>query len=387
MSMEALELEWLAVEASIRGQSEQRLLEPNVLIQEIQETYQHIREVPRLRVMGASVLALLSASTLALGIQSRSTPQTCETATCYALEAGLQVPEAASSTVPQPRTVRIAAARSVAINPPLTPPTIKIPSPTKTPEKTPPDRAMSYETFRANAHTYLEKLPGLETIAHSNPKSPLYIDFLQQAEHILELNQGINITPNDYHNFRIDTSHNTVFKGKPGSSYETQIQPKMFIVHWTGLVNNPYNNDPILLANGMTRAGLNRVDYYMDRNAKVYQLFESDHNKPGHALPLLNTFSQGVEIEAHYTMDYTTEQIKQAILLAVDFCRRNGLEVNESTIVGHYAADTIMLNPYYNPDTGKLTGAGHIRKSDPPQALMQVIVAKAQALDAALGPR
>lgn len=385
MSMEALELEWLAVEASMRGQSEQRPPELSALTQEIQETYHHIREVPRLRMMGASVLALLSASTLALGIQSRPTSQTCETVTCIALESGLQAPESTISIVPPPRTLRIAAARATPVSPPTSLPKIDVRVPTKTPEKAPPDRAMSYETFRANAHAYLERLPGLEAIARSNPSSLLYIDFLQQTEHILELNQAINITPDDYRNFKIDTSYNTIFKGKPGSSYETQIQPKMFLIHWTGLVNNPYNNDPVLLANGMTRAGLNRVDYYMDRNSKVYQLFESDHNKPGHALPGLNTISQGVEIEAYYTMDFTAGQIKQAIILAVDFCRRNGLPVDESTIVGHYAADTIMLNPYYNPDTGKLKGT--IRKSDPPQALMQVIVAKAQALDAVLGPR
>jgi hypothetical protein len=127
---------------------------------------------------------------------------------------------------------------------------------------------------------------------------------------------------------------------------------------------------------------LKRIDYFIDRQAQTYQLFESDRNKPAHILNL-NSVSQGVEIEAAGTLDYTPEQIEQAIMLAVDFCRRNHLKVNDKTILGHYAADLIFNNPYYSPSTGKFKYKS-IHKFDPPQELMRVIVAKAKALNKGL---
>lgn len=335
----------------------------------------------RWRKAAQGTLALFAVSTLALGIQSRSTPEVCDTATCHTLEAGLQVPTPDALPQVTPRTIRASAARAVSANPPSPPPTLEVKAPPLTAEKV-PDRTMSYETFKTNAHKYLAKLPSLDALSRVFPNNVLFNNYLQQTERILEFNQGVNVSPEDYRAFRLDTTHNTAFKGV--GQYETQIQPKMFIIHWTG---RPYNNDPVLLAKSMINTGGNRVDYYMDKNGKTYQLFESDHNKPGHALPELNKFSQGVEIEASNMMEYTPEQIKQAVLLAVNFCRRNGLPVDETTVVGHYAADMIFNNPYYNPETGDFIGTVRVRKSDPPQSLMQIIVVKAQALDAALGPR
>lgn len=245
-----------------------------------------------------------------------------------------------------------------------------------------PDRAMPYAEFRANAKDYLSKLPTLMDITRfpsidgRAPLSPA--EALRQLAYIAELERTIIVTPQDYAAFKLDTRFNKAFKGV--GSYHKEITPRFFIIHWTA----HHYDGPLHLAQSMRP---NRIAYFIDQKEQTYQMFENDRRQPAHALGGMNFISQGVEIEATGMMDYKPGQIKQAILLAVDFCRRNGLDVNESTIVGHMAADAIFRNEFYNPKTGKFTFKA-LHKIDPPQELMaQVIVPQAIALDKALGPR
>jgi N-acetyl-anhydromuramyl-L-alanine amidase AmpD len=156
----------------------------------------------------------------------------------------------------------------------------------------------------------------------------------------------------------------------------------MFIVHWTGIGYTDVDHF-------VSSLRPYRVQFFLDRDAEVYQLFETDHQKPAHALGV-NDFAQGVEIETgHYDgtnsplFSYTPEQIEQTVYLAVEFLRRNGLPVDGTTLLGHYAADLIFTNPYYDPHQARFTRAS-LRKFDPPQELMDVIVDKASTLDEAL---
>ena len=156
----------------------------------------------------------------------------------------------------------------------------------------------------------------------------------------------------------------------------------MFVVHWTGIGYRGVDHF-------VTSMKPHRVQYFIDRDARVFKLFESDTNWPAHALGA-NDFAQGVEIETgpfdektSPLFSYTPAQIEHTIYVAVDFLRRNGLPVDETTLVGHYAADLLFTNPYYDPHEGRFS-RGRVRKFDPPQELMQVIVHKARQLDAAL---
>lgn len=241
-----------------------------------------------------------------------------------------------------------------------------------------PLRKMPYEVFARNGLEYINRLPTLEHLASYFPNNPRFSNYQEQRDFIAQMEQSIQITPEKYSQFAIDMSRSNAFEGT--SSYEKYNDPKMFVVHWT--VNNYENVDHFI--SSMRNTGLS-VEFFIDRSAQTYQLFDVDNRFPAHVLSA-NEFSQGVEIEAKDLMDYRPEQIEQTIYLAVNFLRRNNLPVDQTTIVGHYAIDLIIVNPYYNPSTGGFSQA-RIRKFDPPEELMHMIVNKAQALDARLGPR
>jgi|GEM_PF-5260152 len=238
-------------------------------------------------------------------------------------------------------------------------------------------RSLSYEQYAQNAPQYIANLPSLERLASLKPE--LAQQYLAEYIHINRLSLEVTVSVDDYYAFALDRSFNTAFKGV--GSYDKTISPKLFVIHWTGM----HYDGPEHLAQSMRNDGQKRVAYYMDRNARSYQLFEDDYRMPAHARGV-NEFSQGVEIEATGTLDYTPAQIQQAIILAVDFCRRNGLPVNETTIVGHYATALIFRNPYYDPALGSLAPGATFEKFDPPQELMnKVIIPRAIELDRALG--
>ena len=237
-----------------------------------------------------------------------------------------------------------------------------------------PNRSMSLESYENNASHYINSLPSLQQLSVEMPE--LFENYKEQERYIAELDANASVTPKEYATFAIDQTYNTSFKGV--GSYEQTIRPRLFIIHWTA----ERYNDPEHLATSMTKNGNLRIDYFTDHTSTVHQMFEDDTKRPAHAFAI-NDSSQGVEIEAKNLFDLTPEQIKQTVLLTVKFCRENNLPITEETVLGHYAADLIFANPYYNPESGTFTEP-RLRKFDPPQELIKIIVVKAADLNAQL---
>jgi hypothetical protein len=243
-----------------------------------------------------------------------------------------------------------------------------------------PTRRMPYEEFAERGPEMIERLPSLDVLQAHFPENPMTSDVEAQKEHILHLAEQVEVSVEGYRRLAVDMTRRTAFRSLP--NYHDEIEPRMFVVHWTGM---GYRN----VDHFVRSMRPNRVQYFINRDARVFELFESDTNWPAHALGA-NDFAQGVEIETgHFDertsplFSYTPAQIEHTIYVAVDFLRRNDLPVDETTLVGHYAADLLFTNPYYDPHVGRFT-QDRIRKFDPPQELMQVIVHEAQQLDAAL---
>ena len=243
-----------------------------------------------------------------------------------------------------------------------------------------PTRRMPYEEFAEHGSEMLARLPSLEALHAYFPENPMTSHVEEQKQHILYLAEQVEVSVEGYRRLGVDMTRRTAFRDL--ANYHDEIEPKMFVVHWTGMGYRGVDHF-------VSSMKPHRVQYFIDRNARVFQLFESDTNWPAHALGA-NDFAQGVEIETgpfdeqtSPLFSYTPDQIEHTIYVAVDFLRRNELDVDETTLVGHYAADLLFTNPYYDPHEGRFT-RDRIRKFDPPQELMQVIVHKAQQLDATL---
>ncbi|MEX0869737.1 MAG: peptidoglycan recognition family protein [Nitriliruptoraceae bacterium] len=241
-----------------------------------------------------------------------------------------------------------------------------------------PARAMSHDEFAAHAPRLLDLLPTLDRLQSDMPAVVFTDDIERQKDHIRTLDETAEVTREGFDAFVVDRRYRA---SVPTGEALDRIDPRMFIIHWTG---GGYEDvDHFLRVMGSLR-----VQYFIDRQARVYELL-ADHEKPAHVLGA-NDFTQGVEIETGHFDEvnsplygYTADQITQTVYLAVDFLRRNDLPVDRTTIVGHFAADLIFSNPYYDPHTGTFS-QGRIRKFDPPEELMAVIVNKARALDRAL---
>jgi hypothetical protein len=243
-----------------------------------------------------------------------------------------------------------------------------------------PTRRMPYEEFAEHGAEMIERLPSLDVLNAYFPENPMISDVEAQKQHILHLAEQTEVSVEGYLRHAVDVTRRKAFRDL--TNYHDEIEPRMFVVHWTGMGYRGVDH----FVRSMKP---HRVQYFIDRDARVFRLFESDTNWPAHALGA-NDFAQGVEIETgpfdektSPLFSYTPAQIEQTVYVAVDFLRRNGLPVDETTLIGHYAADLLFTNPYYDPHEGQFT-RDRVRKFDPPQELMQVIVHKAQQLDAAL---
>ena len=216
---------------------------------------------------------------------------------------------------------------------------------------------------------WVDRLPTLDELAQLFPKS--FRDVEQEKDYISTLDDSIRLSAEDYRNLHINTDYEHAFDSQPNS--HLVINPTMFVIHWTA---TDYKHGVQSFIKVMRDEGL-RVEYFIDRQGTIYQLFDNDHHYPAHALGV-NSFSQGVEIEATGAEDYTPEQLTSAALLALHFCRENGLAVSSSTILGHYAVDLLYDNPTYDKYSGTFHKAGkkkpYLGKVDPPQEIIDFIV-------------
>lgn len=242
------------------------------------------------------------------------------------------------------------------------------------------ERRLSHDEFVEHAETMLGALPSLHDLVTLTPPSPFNDDIPGQLAHIRALDESIEVSVEGFDAFSIDTSRRGAFAD--AANYHESIDPKMIIIHWTGMGYRDVDHF-------ISSISPHRVQFFIDRQARAYDLFDDDRRWPAHALGV-NEFAQGIEIESgdfdevhSPVLAITADQVTQAIYVAVAFLQRNGLPVDHTTIVGHYAADLIFANPHYDPYEGTLR-YGQVRKYDPPEELMTVIVRHAQSLDAAL---
>lgn len=224
------------------------------------------------------------------------------------------------------------------------------------------------EPMRPKLKGALEQVPTLEELGGQFPE---FADYQQRLAHINMLDQEASVSVCDFQNFIIDKSRITSFSDQP--NYHIRMRPNLFVFHITA---TRYPNGVDGFVQHLKSRGL-RVAYFIDES-NTYSLFEDDTHMPAHAQGL-NSFSQGVEIEASNIYEVTPSHIRQATMTFVEYCLKNNLAPSEYTGIGHYAGDVLYDNPSFNPRTGKLS---FVDKSDMPQELVQVIVNKAQALHA-----
>lgn len=239
---------------------------------------------------------------------------------------------------------------------------------------------------------YLPMVPSLEQLAQL--KGAQWADAAQQLAHIDWLNSEVSVTVEDYINRSPDRSRGNAFAHQP--NYANRIVPYMYIYHWTA---RRYDQDAVSvdgLIRSLDRKGL-RVANFADRNGNPFRLFDSYTRSGAHARSL-NGIAVGGEYEtesygAEYgrfaspIYDFNPALVKTMILDGVEFCRdpEVNLPVDETTLTTHYVADLLFDTESYNPETGEI---GTVDKWDPPDELVsRVILPKAKALDAALGPR
>lgn len=359
-----------------------------------------------IRRLLAVALATAQIGLVAAGIKEiQSSDSGCIDATCYAALDHLDVPGVTGTDGIDPTTTAIAPP-TVTESPTTAPPITESPTTTAAPPPPPPapqsllpsieiaasapaqpaelpPRQLPYDIFIQHHETMLANIPTLDRLNQLFPNSPMTHFVAEQKQRIAELDAAITPTVEEYNALNIDMSRSAAFADS--ANYHGSITPKAFIIHWTA---EGYDNVDHFVASLKPY----RVEFFIDKNAQSYQLFERDTNVPAHGLSL-NGFSQGVEIEtgqydgAHSPLfSYQPQQLENAVHVAVRFLRRNNLPVDATTLLGHYAADLIFTNPYYDPLLGSFS-QNRVRKFDPPQELMHVLVAKAQQLDAALGPR
>lgn len=349
--------------------------------------YQEIMNDARLRKLAVSIVAVLDISIAAAGLkqidQYDDTRQMASAETVVQgessllrLAAGSDYAQYGSGQLPKEPALPVA---HTAIAKPSTYEEVFEPSELDISAEL-PKRRLPYEAYAREASGMISRLPSLDTVDSYFSAGGMTENIKAQKEYIQLLDLAVTVSPEKYKAFAVDSSRHHAFADLP--NYHKKISPKMFIVHWTGMGYTDVDQFTKSLKP-------NRVQYFIDANARTYQLFESDNNMPAHALGA-NAFSQGVEIETgEYDgvnsplFSYTPAQIENTVYLAVQFLRRNNLPVDETTLVSHYAADLIFTNPYYNPHTGKFSKKS-IRKFDPPEELMKIIVSKAHDLNHAL---
>jgi hypothetical protein len=387
-------------------------VEQNILgrFEEIQKRFETDPEFSRrsmLKGLGAFIGMTVSQGVVALDILNDRHEQLltdangiCGTdgldAVCIARTEGLNVglEQAAGTTTTELYTTTVAPETTLPPTtlPPTTttaapPPPETVPPPPEIKElPEPPPRNMPYETYIKNADLFLSKLPTLEQNHAMFPSSALLNHVPEQLAYIDELDTAIKLSAKEYQAFSIDQSYNQAF-GK-----RIQIIPRLFIWHWAV---GEYS-DPQDLANKMI-AGKSSVPLYADKNDRVYQMIPELFSLTGHARKHLNNFAIGMEVYTGEWGDkrsclfgYTPARVKNGIYAAVHTLSNAKLPINEKTLLGHYAADLIFDNPYYDPHTGtfhEIAGAKPIslRKTDPPQEFMNMIVTKAKTLAAELG--
>lgn len=285
-------------------------------------------------------------------------------------------PPETTTSVPPPPPVAMVASQPAAMHIEMQPARAE-----QSPE--PARRSMTYEQFIVHAEQYMSVLPRLEQMQALFPGTAFFHFIPEQLQHIADLKEAVQPSVDKYHAVAYDTTYSQTFK------QTRPLNPRAFLWHWTG----QHYETPDKLS-GMKP---NSVQLYVHHDAKPYQMVPQLDVVAGHAR-VMNECSWGMEMysgtydDVHSPLfSFTPAQVETGIYTAVRQLRSRNLPVSQFTILGHYAADLIFMNPYYDPATGAFREVdGHaprVHKFDPPQEFIDMVVEKAVALDQALGPR
>lgn len=318
---------------------------------------------------------------------------------CYLQQAQLDVPAAMMQSPPPESTTLPAPVETTVPTTAPPPPTTAAPPPPPPPPPpvaveafaasmeelpTPERRNMSYEAFMQDAERYMSVLPRLEQMQALFPGTAFFHHVPEQLQHIENLKNAVQPTPEKYHAFAYNTAYSQMF------NQTEALNPRAFVWHWTGW----HFETP----DDLRAMDPNSVQLYVHHDAIAYQMVPQLDVIAGHARAM-NPFCWGMEMysgqydEVHSPLfSFTAAQVETGVYTAVRQLRSRNLPVNQFTVLGHYAADLIFMNPYYDPATGTFHEIpGHkpiaIHKFDPPQEFIDMAVAKAMELDQALGPR
>ena len=187
----------------------------------------------------------------------------------------------------------------------------------------------------------------------------LETDTLTDSEFIEKLASEITLTPEDYQKLDLDYSRMGVFDDELPNK---KTKPEKFVGHWTGALYDDV--DHFISSIKSRKGGCCSVEFFIDKNAKIYRLVEDPTQMTYHAKGA-NSFSQGVEIEARNLRDYTAEQLKSFLVLAYGFMTKNNIPIIRENFVGHQEIDAKY---------------GHQGKPDMPKELVDVLFPKLQEL-------
>lgn len=152
-------------------------------------------------------------------------------------------------------------------------------------------------------------------------------------EEIMRLVKDIDVSPQTYESFDVDTTYEDVFKEQMSGE---RIKPTKFVAHWTA---GTYENGVEDFINVMKKREGNccSVMYFIDQSGKTYR-FSDSWEKTAHAYGA-NSFTQGVEIEAKGQDDLNTDQMNSLLMLAKRFMDANDIPITRENFVGHLEID------------------------------------------------
>lgn len=174
------------------------------------------------------------------------------------------------------------------------------------------------------------KAPETTTPSNIDPET------MNDQEYIDWLVSQINLTPDGYRAFSVDTSREDVFKDELGGR---RIEPTAFVGHWTAGV---YENgvDQFISTIKGREGGCCSVMYFIDRNGKTYRFVDS-WEQTAHAYGA-NGFTQGAEIEAMELRGdngYTPKQLESFLYVALRFMQANDIPIKRDRLLGHQEVD------------------------------------------------
>lgn len=329
-------------------------------------------EITRRAFLGISTLGLLGMGAAALKRYSEPVRKFQGLALADK-ESPLPTTTSTSTTVP-PTTTTL---------PPAPPPVPPPAAPVETaPAPAPVETILSPEAKMEKIKASIGAIPTLDEFAQKFPDNGNFQDLDRKKQHLAHIAANIQVTPEEFNAFEMDSSHLGAFASHP--SYGKRFSPRLITLHWTGKMYETVQEmiDSMMAVPGSQKSVQFGVFKVVDGQAKSYKFFDDETRLGAHALGA-NDLGSGVENWGVVLEDLQPEQIRENVKIIVWHHRKHKLPIDNTTVVSHMAVD-LILSDRLNPETKEITS---IRKFDFAQELINLIIGEAQRLDTALGPR